>query len=54
MLRNDKTITFENQAEINSIQLVLKQYELDHPDRPIIAAKKLECELSTLSILFEG
>lgn len=53
MLRDNKTITFENVNEINSVLVVLKQYDIDHPDRPMIGAKILNNELTSMAIMYE-
>ena len=53
MIRTDNTITFENINEVQSVLVVLKQYDIDHPDRPMIGAKILNNELTNLSILLE-
>ena len=53
MLRDNKTITFENVNEINSVLVVLKQYDIDHPDRPMIGAKILNNELTSMAIMHE-
>ena len=53
MIRTDKTITFENANEVNSVLVALKQYDIDHPDRPMIGAKILNNELSTIAMIFE-
>lgn len=53
MIRTDNTITFENVNEINSVLVVLKQYDIDHPDRPMIGAKILNNELTSMAIMHE-
>lgn len=53
MIRTDNTITFENINEVNSVLVVLKQYDMDHPDRPMIGAKILNNELTSMSLMYE-
>ncbi len=53
MIRTDNTITFENVNEINSVLVALKQYDIDHPDRPMIGAKILNNELTSMAIMYE-
>lgn len=53
MIRTDNTITFENVNEINSVLVVLKQYDIDHPDRPMIGAKILNNELTSIALMYE-
>ena len=53
MLRDNKTITFENANEVNSVLVALKQYDIDHPDRPMIGAKILNNELTSMALMYE-
>ena len=53
MIRTDNTITFENINEMQSVLVVLKQYDIDHPDRPMIGAKILNNELTSMAIMHE-
>ena len=53
MIRTDNTITFENINEMQSVLVVLKQYDIDHPDRPMIGAKILNNELTSMAIMYE-
>ena len=53
MIRTDNTITFENINEVQSVLVVLKQYDIDHPDRPMIGAKILNNELTSMAIMHE-
>ena len=53
MIRTDNTITFENVNEINSVLVALKQYDIDHPDRPMIGAKILNNELTSMALMYE-
>lgn len=53
MKRDNNTITFENINEVNSVLVVLKQYDIDHPDRPMIGAKILNNELTSIALMYE-
>lgn len=53
MKRDNNTITFENINEVNSVLVVLKQYDIDHPDRPMIGAKILNNELTSMALMYE-